>query len=61
MAQGLRDMAYSLKMGTETGRTQVQDEKSKTIKDMADMMYDEDDNVKGRTGSDLYQRQLLHQ
>ena len=61
MAQGLRDMAYSLKMGTESGRKQVQEEKSKTIKDMADMMYDEDDNAKGRTGSELYQRQLLHQ
>mgnify|MGYP006974328383 CR=1 FL=1 len=28
---------------------------------MADMMYNEDDNAKGRTGSELYQRQLLHQ
>ena len=61
MAQGLRDMAYNLKMSTESGRQQVQQEKSKTLKNMADMMYDEDDNAKGRIGSELYQQQLIHQ
>ena len=65
LSQGLTNLAYNLKMSTESGRKQVQQEKSDFIKDAADKMakaantgeagYDEGEAAK------VYEQQLLRQ
>ena len=65
MAQGLTNLAYNIKMSTERGRKQVQQEKSDFIKDAAIKMAKSADSGEAgydqKKAAELYEQQLLRQ